>query len=657
MKAERSKLLIAAAASCAIASGAALSQPAQESCMTPNTAPALTGTPLRAGVLKVVAGFDPVDWHGELSAYAVDEASGSFKTVASWKAHEQLNAASSGRAVITNNGAAGVRFAWDTLDAAKRTVLNSGSPDAAKADEHGAALLRWLRGDNGDAGRFRIRAGRTNLGAIVNSNPVIQGPPRASHFGARFAGYGEFATAWASRKNIVWVGAADGMLHGFDASNGAEGGKPLLSYVPEPLFARLPDMARAARPRLLPMVDGSPFVSDVRTAAGWSTYLFAPMGRGAKAIVALDVTDPAVLADESKADKVFRWQFTDADDAGDLGHVVAEPSVSPFSRQAGQVALMNNGKFAVLMGNGVASASGRAALYILFADGPSDKGDWTGRFVKLVIDGGPDNGLSQPAWVDQNNDGVADAVYAGDLKGRLWKFDVSAGDAGDWKVAYSGKPLFIAHDAAQRALPIAAAPEFRFHPEGGVVLAFAAGHTLFGIWDKPAFARTPADQLDATLPRTDARLEVRRFREVPDTAGRQVIGEPMDWTRKAGWTLPLAAGADSTAVNVLLANRHVAAVTRTPGPPRSGSACPTNGAARLTWLNVLSGLPVAASVASMPIDEHRVRIVADTSTRKCSDGGLACSRVVGLSVDKEITLPNTRARIFWREMPGLRTHQ
>ena len=652
MNTTRSKLLIAGAIWCALANDAVRSQPAQESCLIPNTAPALTGSPLRAGVLKIVAGFDPVDWHGELAAYAVDESTGSFKTIPSWKAHEQLNAGASGRAVITNNGAGGVRFAWDTLDAAKRDALKAGS-----ADEHGAALLRWLRGDNSDAARFRIRAGNTNLGAIVHSNPVVQGPPRASFFGPRFAGYGEFASTWAQRKNIVWVGAADGMLHAFDASSGAEGGKPLLSYVPEALFARLPEVARPARPRLAPMVDGSPFVSDVRTAAGWSTYLFAPMGRGAKAIVALDVTDPAVLADESKADKVFRWQFTSADDAGDLGHIVAEPTVSPFSRQSGQVALMNNGKFAVLVGNGVTSTSGRAVLYILFADGPSDKGDWTGRFVKLVADGGPDNGLSQPVWVDQNNDGVADAVYAGDLKGHLWKFDVSERNPADWKVAYGGKPLFIAQDAAQRALPISAAPEFRFHPDGGTVLLFAGGQALFGIWDKPAFARTPIDQLDTTLPRAGAQLEARRFRDLADGAGRQLIGEAMDWTRKPGWHLPLVAGDESTAANLLLANGHVAFVTRTPGSPRPGSSCATSGASRLTWLNVLTGLPVTASVVSMPIDDHRIRIVADRSTRKCSDPSIACSRLVGPSIDREIALPNSRARIFWRELSGLRTHQ
>jgi type IV pilus assembly protein PilY1 len=626
-----------------IAQGAAL---ADTVCAASSTVPALTGSLLRGGELKIVAGVGPIDGHGELAAYAFDETSGSFKTGAAWKAHEQMNNAAS-RAVITNNGPVGARLA---------------ARDAA-------------------------------LGGILHSSPSVEGPPRGGYFGVPFAGYAEFAGAWAQRRTLVWVGAADGMLHAFDASSG----KPVFSYLPEALFAGGPQLASAAKPKLPSTFDGTAVIGDVRTAAGWSSMLFAPLGRGAKAIVALDVTDPAALGDEKKADKVFRWQFTARDDGSDLGHIVAEPTTSPFTRQAGQIAAMNNGKFALLSGNGVQSSSGKAVLYVLFADGPADNGDWTGRFVKLVADTGAGNGLLQPVWVDENNDGVADSIYAGDLKGRLWKFDVRSSDPAAWKVAYGGRPLFIAKDANGRALPITGAPEFRFHPRGGVMLAIATGevpgaplagaeartHALFGIWDKPTFARAPLAELDELLPRdVSEQLEPRSFKERPDGNERSVAGAAIDWDRKLGWALPFAAPQEMSAANLLAASGQVLVATTSAGvtkPIGERDACASRIVARLTAVNALTGLAAdgllgsvpakpaggpSQSIASIRIAAPQLRVIrdlvgtsADKAAQTCSNGGHACSRIVGNEVDKVLRVPHTKARLFWREIPGLRTRQ
>ena len=687
------------AAACGFAQGRCAAQTAPQAfgdvtCAGSDTAPAITGNLLRGGELKIVAGVDPVDGHGELAAYAFDETSGSFKTGAAWKAHEQMNDAAA-RAVITNNGPAGARLRWDALSVAKRDLLKAGASDAKNGEEHGRALLQWLRGEAGDAGRFRMRARDASLGAILHSSPSVEGPPRGGYFGVPFAGYAEFASSWAQRKPIVWVGAADGMLHAFDA--GADGGRPLFSYLPEALVASWPELASAGGPLLQPMVDGTPVISDVRTASGWASYLFAPLGRGAKAIVALDVTDPSALADETNADKVFRWQFTTKDDAADLGHVVAEPTISPFTRQAGQVAPMNNGKFALLSGNGVSSASGKAVLYILFAEGPADNGDWTGHFVKLIADTGPGNGLSQPVWVDENNDGVADSIYAGDLKGRLWKFDVRGSDPAGWKVAYGGRPLFIAKDANGRALPINGAPEFRFHPQGGVMLVVGTGdvpgaplpanesrtQALFGIWDKAVFARAPAAELDNLLPRDlPSQLEPRSFKDQPDGNDRIVVGEPIDWSRKLGWMLPFVAPQEMSAGSLWAASGQVWVVSTSASafkPVADRDACASRPVARLTAVNAISGLAADGllgsvqakvagsaplSIASIRVATPRLRVVrdlvgtgADKAARTCSDGSHACSRVVGKEVDKALRVPNTRARLFWREIQGLRTRQ
>src|SRR6218665_3660325 len=178
-----------------------------------------------------------------------------------------------------------------------------------------------------------------------------------------------------------------------------------------------------------PYVDGNPFSADVKVgiAAGtaWKTYVFGTLGRGGKGVFALDATRIADLTEDNAAN-VFKWQFTAADDP-DLGYITGEVSIHATSNQALPVAKMNNGKYALLLGNGYKSESGKAVLYVLFVNGPNAP-DWTpgrdGSYLKIVADAGPGNGLSMNRWADIDAHGTADVAYAGDLKGNIWKFNL-----------------------------------------------------------------------------------------------------------------------------------------------------------------------------------------------------------------------------------------
>jgi type IV pilus assembly protein PilY1 len=64
--------------------------------------------------------------------------------------------------------------------------------------------------------------------------------------------------------------------------------------------------------------------------------------------------------------------------------------------------------------------------------------------------------MATPGTYDSNNDGRVDAVYAGDLKGNVWKFDVSGADPSTWNVANLNQPIFVARDAMGKAQPITA---------------------------------------------------------------------------------------------------------------------------------------------------------------------------------------------------------
>jgi type IV pilus assembly protein PilY1 len=89
----------------------------------------------------------------------------------------------------------------------------------------------------------------------------------------------------------------------------------------------------------------------------------------------------------------------------------------------------------------------------------------------------PANGLSSPTPYDANGDGITDFIYAGDLKGNLWKFDLTATNANSWGLAFSGNPLFTAVRTAGQLQPITSAPALGLAPAtaGGIYVYFGTG--------------------------------------------------------------------------------------------------------------------------------------------------------------------------------------
>lgn len=660
---------------------ASLREVFQDIVNTSNTAPAISSSQLRSGELKYVAQFDPTDGRGEIWAYEL-LTNGQFATTATWGAHAALTSANwnTGRKIITNNGATGVAFRWDAIGSAKQALLKGTGTDA-----FGESMLNWLRGDASDNNNFRKRPTTSVMGAIVNSTPTVQQRPAADMRGTEFAGYGAFVNTWRNRKTILWVGAGDGMLHGFEASK-TGGGAPLLSYVPEPVFSRLPNWAATSGERVQSFVDGSPLAADVKVGSTWRTYLFSSLGRGGKGLFALDVTDPSTFT-EANAASLFKWQFTEADDAsGDLGHMVNDPTISRVSEQAGNVAKMKNGKFALLMGNGYFSTNGSAALYILFVDGPTS-GTWTAgtHYIKLVANTGTGNGLSTPTWVDTDGDGVADAVYAGDLKGNVWKFDVSSATPGNWRVAFGGRPLYVAKDINGKSLPITSGLETRAHPQGGRMITFASGrallagefkgvtekHGIYGVWEKPAFLTAADGDLDSLLPRGLTAMTSREFVSVGTDGSRVITGSAMDWSTQAGWYLPYPAADEMTLANpARLLQVLVVTSMASPAPKANASDPDPCFQSPRAWLNIVdpvTGLTsksvlgtvtvtINGNLVTLPLGSKPIKDIKFTfgSDKTCSSDK-DCARAVGATSDVQLVGGQDRGRTQWREIPGLRT--
>ncbi|MDZ4263263.1 MAG: PilC/PilY family type IV pilus protein, partial [Pseudomonadota bacterium] len=409
---------------------------------------------LAADDLAISSSFDPSKWSGTLKAFKVVDANGNLNTTSAWSSDDTLKFNDASRVIITSNGSAGVPFLWDNLTTTQRSNLGFTDDTLVATDVNAYAKVRlnYLRGktvtdpDTNDSITFRSRS--VPLGDIVNSSPVHVGIPAlrypdAAPFGETGKRYGKFWNDNKSRTPVVYVGANDGMLHGFDANTGKE----LLAYVPNAIFGNLKyitDPSFVANHKYF--VDQTPTVSDVYINGEWRTVLVSGLGGGGRGLFALNITNPGDFA-ESKAASIAMWEFTNANDA-DLGYTVAKPVI----------ALAENGKWVAISGNGYGSDSGLAALFILDLD---TKVNWiegdNGNYKKITDTNltNTDNGLFSPAAVDSDGNGKVDRVYAGDLLGNLWVFDLKTN---------TSRILFTAKDKNGKAQPITSKPSVTVHP-------------------------------------------------------------------------------------------------------------------------------------------------------------------------------------------------
>ena len=411
---------------------------------------AANSTQLNTGSLIYQVKYNATDWSGQLLAYSVDSSTGAIITPELWEASSLLTSNSSRHIYSFNPSAAagsgGMSFSWNSLSPSQKTSL--GSED----------IFDWLSGDQSkeqaQGGSFRNRTntlGITNLlGDIVDSAPVYVSDTDygyASLAGTEGSSYNTFlnSSAYINRTAMLYAGANDGMLHGFNASN--TGGQEVFAYVPNALY---PKLSQLTSPNYVHQfyVDGMSGVGDFYDGAAWHTLLAGATGAGGKALFALDVTDPANFS----ASKVL-WEFSntvqpapaacgtwapntnyDIDLLGNLdghlGYTLGQPLV----------VRLQNGQWVVLAANGYNSNNGHAVLFIIDAK--------SGCLIQKIDTVSADtsglatvNGLSSPIAIDTNNDLSVDTVYAGDLHGNFWKFDLS-GVAGSYPAPSA--PFFVA---------------------------------------------------------------------------------------------------------------------------------------------------------------------------------------------------------------------
>jgi type IV pilus assembly protein PilY1 len=330
-----------------------------------------------------------------------------------WEGGKQLaNLASSARNLLTwvdidNDGLvdAGEEMQLSTANSATLSPYLRAGAAPYTADN----IINFVRGDEIAGLRTRmvevpIGSGTYKvwkLGDPIHSTPTIVTAPRSNYdliYGD--SSYTDFFTKWKDRREVIYVGANDGMLHAFnggfyhksddvttagvvehgwytknptDNSSGRPLGDELWGYIPYQLLPQLQWLTRADYSHVY-YVDLKPTVADVRIFTpdadhpnGWGTILIGGFrmggscgncasGTGAptmtvnisgtnrnfySAYFVLDITNPDV-------NPKLLWSFSDAG----LGLTTAYPTVTRVSPTADSKIDNTNAKWMVLFGSG-----------------------------------------------------------------------------------------------------------------------------------------------------------------------------------------------------------------------------------------------------------------------------------------------------------------
>lgn len=553
--------------------------------------------------------FNSEDWSGQLTKFGISQ--NGVRTEL-WNAQTRIRTQDyTNRNIKIYSANANNKlqnFTWNNLDATTQQPLLNRDFDKSEAtwtDGKGSDRVNYLRGDQNNegsaTGEFRIRS--SILGDIINSSPVIVGTPKYLSYladqidgGTNQDGSSKYAAFKAAnradklpnentatpRRPMIYVGANDGMLHGFDANTGDE----KFAFIPS---AVIPNLFKLTGQRYTGgahqyYVDGTPTVADVYYDDAWHTVLVGTLRAGGRSIFALDITNPESIS------LLWEKSFSDTD-YNNLGYTFSQPVI----------ARLHTGNWAVITGNGYgnqdAAIADNASLMIINIK----TGEMQREMVVTPNDASAGNGMSSVKLADNNSDGIADYAYAGDLQGSMWRFDLVSTSgtpaspdpfrkdligtmlASTFKISYAGTPLYKAIDGRATGAtkqPITAAPSLVRHPTSqGYLVIFGTGKyfessdanvdntramTLYGIWDRETKGETTSTRTSPTRVNLQAQTITE---QASDSFNNQAVdglrilsNNPVQWynlngtVRNQGWLLDLKVDGSATNSGEMLIN-------------------------------------------------------------------------------------------------------
>jgi len=297
---------------------------------------------------------------------------------------------------------------------------------ACASNAQAETLIQYVRGVDYNGLRKRTLGGNVwKLGDVIYSTPVFVGKPTERYdqiYGD--ATYANFYRAYRNRRNLVLVGANDGMIHAFNAGRfvpnndptsnnkgsmdamGETLGKELWAYVPKNLLPHLQWLPKTNYCHVyyqdlkIKITDVQVFASDATHPDGWGTILIAGMRFGGypytigantyrSAYVCIDITDPDNPAP--------MWEVN----APDMGFTLSYPCV-------GRVGTTDNDWYMVAGGGPTlfdGSSSRTPKVYVINIK--------TGQVVRSIATLDANCSVGDCISVDINLNGKTDVFYFG----------------------------------------------------------------------------------------------------------------------------------------------------------------------------------------------------------------------------------------------------
>jgi type IV pilus assembly protein PilY1 len=531
------------------------------------------GTTLSSNSSYFQTSYDPKDWRGTIKSFGFTS-DGAVNTAAVlWTTDTTIVPGAAAPTyqswnTVTN---AAVTLAYGNFSSAQQTSLSQNLPTGIT----GSDLVEWSKGTH----KTGLRTRSVLLGDIINSPLVLAGPTdqTASDLVGDTTYSSYLAIKAANMTSSLVVNANDGFVNVINSTSGVR----RYGYMPSSV---LPSLRYIADPTYINgvshkyLVDGQVGVFDAQLDSAWKTLAIGGTGAGGKTFYALQLFD-ASAGNVTKA----LWEISapatanTANVFNDLGYAYARP----------EVARLADGRWAAFISNGYGSNSGVAALYVVdIRDGSLIK--------KIVVDSTETtNGLSS-VKLRVNSQNVVQAAYGGDLKGRLWKFDLSGISSDTWGVAFSGKPFFTTAGGATQ--PITAQPLLADHALGGKEVFFGTGkfneaadktnkdlQAFYAVWD----AEGGAGQVTASS------LQAQAVTGVFSGSTGQFITTSQNevtYPAKKGWYLPLVYNNVLTGERVInQANLVASRIVFTTASVDTTDPCASFGTGKLVELDAFSG--------------------------------------------------------------------
>jgi type IV pilus assembly protein PilY1 len=243
-------------------------------------------------------------------------------------------------------------------------------------------------------------------------------------------------------------------------------------------------------------VDATPATGDLYYSNAWHTWLVGGLGAGGAALFALDVTNPTSSNfAETKAASLVVGEWTSSNITcvanTSCGQSMGATYGTPIIRR------LHDGRWAVIFGNGYGSSTGDAGNFVMTIDTSG------GKLFYYLSTGNTgtakNNGIANVTSADLDGDHVTDYVYAGDLMGNLWRFDLTNATESNWAVSTPG-PLFTTANGEPITTAVTVSSGATTAGGNTIVVAFGTGQrtqfsnttavsfqpatqAIYGVWD------------------------------------------------------------------------------------------------------------------------------------------------------------------------------